>query len=215
MTIKVLVENQFKELIKKYRSLILYWIDDKGIIEGELNFKASYNGVNIADNYSIRIEIPSNYPKDMPLTKEIGGRIPYNFHKLNNDYLCLEVPTKMKIMFMENPTLLFYIEKFVIEYLFSFSYKEKFGQLPYGERPHGCEGIIDYYKELFGVTDINCIVKFLQLLSSNNYRGHHLCPCNSGKRLRNCHGNKMLKLIQLSVADEFRRDLHNILRYYN
>ncbi|AEE91056.1 MAG: SEC-C domain-containing protein [Tepidanaerobacter acetatoxydans] len=212
MNIKEVIENQFKELIKKYPSFILYWEDDIGIVKGELNFKALYNGVVIADTYTIKIEIPSTYPSNLPMTKEIGGRIPLNFHRLANDYLCLEVPTKMKIIFMQNPTLLFYVEKFVVEYLYGFSYKEKFGRLPYGEHPHGNAGIIDFYKELFGVTDINSILKFLKILSNSNYRGHHLCPCNSEKKLRNCHGKTIRELMQLDIAYMFRFDLDVILR---
>jgi hypothetical protein len=208
LNVREIVEIQFRELIEKYPTLILHWNKDTAIVEGELNFNASFNGIEITDTYNIRIEIPPNYPKDLPLTKETGGRIPAYFHKLTNNALCLEIPTKMQIEFMQNPTLLFYVEKFVVEYLYGFSYKRKFGHLPYGERPHGNAGITDFYKELLNVSDDESVIGFLKILSSGIYRGHHSCPCNSGKRLRNCHGKIIRELMQLDIPKSFQYDFN-------
>lgn len=215
MGIKEYVYTQFEELIKKYPSLMLCWQDNIGIIEGELCFTASFNQITIEDSYNIRMEIPTNYPNELPLIKEIGNRIPANFHKNGDDILCLEVNTRIQIEFMKNPTLLFFVEKFVIEYLYGFSYKTKFGNLPYGERPHGTPGIIDFYKELFNITNITSIFNFLKILSNNNYRGHHLCPCKSGKKLRDCHGKIIMELSNLNIHNSFNNDLITIKEYIN
>lgn len=201
-----MVESQFRDLISKYPSLMLRWEGNTGIVEGELSFQASFNEVIIEDTYDIRIEIPPTYPNELPVTKELGKKIPGYFHKNGDDILCLEVYTKILMDFIKNPTLLFYVEKFVIEYLYGFSYKKKFGYLPYGERPHGISGIVDFYKELFKVSDTNSIFEFLKILTNCIYRGHHLCPCNSGRRLRNCHGEVVKRLLGLNISNTFKFD---------
>lgn len=39
----------------------------------------------------------------------------------------------------------------------------------------------------------NCTICFLFWGGIVPYRGHMLCPCGSGKRLRNCHGPALLR----------------------
>lgn len=205
------VQSQFAELIERYPSLMLRWENDIGIIEGDLLFKATFNGVEISDSYSIRIEIPATYPRELPITKETGGRIPGYFHKNGDDILCLEVQTKILMEFLISPKLLFYVEKFVIEYLYGFSYKKQFGVMPYGERPHGASGIMDFYKEeLFKVSDPKYVLQLLRIVTSGHYRGHHQCPCNSGNRIRNCHLDEIKYLLSLGIQDSFRADLKTL-----
>ena len=44
------------------------------------------------------------------------------------------------------------------------------------------------YAELLGRTSDPSIVGFMKLLArKNSPKGHERCPCNSGKRLRDCH----------------------------
>lgn len=200
------VYEQFNDLIIRYPTLMLRWEGEIGIIEGDLQFRATFNDVEIEDTYTIKIVIPPTYPHSIPLTWETGKRIPDDFHKYSGGSLCLETPTKQYIEFSSHPTLLFYVEKFVVEYLYGYSHLRKFGSLPYGERAHDAKGILGFYKELFGVDDFDTVMRLLYLLSTNNYRGHHLCPCGSGQKSRYCHGQLLLQLLSLNLKDHFQGD---------
>ena len=206
LEVREIVCDQFSDLVARYPTLMLHWEDQIGIIEGELQFRATFNDIEIEDTYSIKIEIPSAYPHIIPKTWETGNRIPDDFHKYTNGGLCLETPTKQYIGFSSHPTLLFYVEKFVVEYLYGYSHLQRFGSLPYGECDHGPKGIFGFYKELFGVNDYDTIMRLLYVLSFSSYRGHLLCPCGSGQIGRRCHGDMLLQLLSLNLKDHFYND---------
>ena len=207
---KMTIQSQIIELIKEYKDLVLYWDVDDAIISGSMNFEAKYDDITIKDKYYIEIILDNKYPQSLPIIKEIGGRIPSDFHKNGNDVLCLEVESKMKSYLIKNPNILSFVNKFLIEYLYAYSFKEMYGKLPYGERKHGVLGVIDYYRETFNIFDIKNIIEFLKILSKVNYRGHCICPCGSGKKLRDCHGNIIRKLISMEMSKQYDEDLKEI-----
>ena len=51
----------------------------------------------------------------------------------------------------------------------------------------------------------------LKVMADGTYRGHHLCPCQSGKILRKCHGPVMLDLVKQQSKDRFINDATNVL----
>ena len=69
-------------------------------------------------------------------------------------------------------------------------YKEQ----PFVELKHGAEGLIDYYKSLFVTDNQYSTIDLLKYIKDKPYRGHLRCPCGSGSRIRNCHGNKMIQM---------------------
>ena len=116
--------KEIEALLNKYKALKTR--EEKGIyfVEGFLTFSRRHNEFSIKDTYYIQIEIPSRYPKKLPLTREIGGRIlriPDN-HINEDGSFCLgtELDTKMKIAKIN--TLLGYVDELVIPFLYSFSY---------------------------------------------------------------------------------------------
>src|SRR5262245_25002333 len=51
--------------------------------------------VPISDAYEIEIHVPPEFPAELPTAREIGGRIPEDFHKLEGNFLCLGAPTEL------------------------------------------------------------------------------------------------------------------------
>ena len=57
----------------------------------------------------------------------------------------------------------------------------------------------------------------MKYIVHNSYRGHHICPCGSDKRLRKCHGevllefykNEKLRAILLQDFDNIVEELKN------
>jgi hypothetical protein len=162
--------------------------------------------VSIQDEYSVAITIPRGYPNILPTAKETGGRIPMDFHTNLDMTLCLGSPIEMKKKFREREFLIGFVEDLLIPFLYGFSYREKYGEMPYGELPHGIDGVLKSYQTLFHVNDELAVIAFLKILADQNYRGHMVCPCGSGLKLRNCHGGIIKELMNYQSAQEYLQE---------
>lgn len=209
----VLVNTQYAELSEIYSGLALERREEGLAIKGLLDFSATYEERRIQDSFEVEILIPENYPKTLPVAKEIGGRIPRAFHKNDDESLCLGAPADIKIKFSEKPSLLGFIENLLIPFLFSFSCSEQNGSLPYGELSHGGKGLVEYYNDFFGVNDEVAVLGFLKILASDNYRGHQECPCRSGRKVRQCHGDVLLRLKTIQRPDEYLFEYLSVLAH--
>ena len=79
--------------------------------------------------------------------------------------------------------------------------------MPFGELSHYGEGIVEYYLEQFGVTDKKEITVGLCKIYKYGYRGHHDCPCGSGKIIRKCHKETVWEISQYFTKQELASDL--------
>ena len=209
-----LIEIQFTVVSQKYSGLRFEKAEDgSGLVSGQLHFSASYQGKSLEDKFAIELKIPANYPIQLPSVKETGGRIPQSFHHHDYGTLCLGAPLEIKMKFQKNPTLLEFVDDQVIPYLYSFSYFEYYGKLPYGELSHGGKGIIEYYRQLLKVESDMTILCFLRILTDDDYRGHLDCPCASGERMRNCHGIQLKKIMSYQRSNEFALEYIHVENY--
>ena len=103
-------------------------------VEGTLRFCANGKKTEvIEDGYDVRIEAPENFPERMALAWETGGRIPPDYHKLTNGALCLGSRVGLRLQMGGSPSLLRFVERCVIPYLYGYSYSVKHGAPPFGE----------------------------------------------------------------------------------
>lgn len=212
----LLIDAHYRELSAKYVDLSISQVNaDTWIISGLLRFSASVHDKGVIDDeYKIKITLPPDYPNIPPTAEEISGRIPKEFHTNKQDgTLCVAAALEARIKFAECPTLIGFVENLLIPYLYSFSYKEKYGNLPYGELSHGAKGLLEYYRDFFNVSDDSYVVGLLRIISDDNYRGHHDCPCESGKILRQCHGSQLLYIAKYQTPAEFLKDYLQIVNY--
>lgn len=179
--------DEMRSVSSLYPDLHFIIKDKKVFINGKLDFIASYNNEMITDSYLVSIELPDDYPLEHPYIKEVGERIPPDYHKLEGDYLCLATEMEVSRFINREKAILPYINKLLISYLYRFSYIQKYGKEPFGERQHGLKGKLEFYMEEFGTQEIPVIIRFLKLLLNKRISGHSLCPCGSGKHLRTCH----------------------------
>jgi len=117
-----LIEKQFSSLKINYPGLHLSLNSGHPVIRGPLDFHAKYGGEAIHGVFNIEIIFPEDYPNSPPTAKEIGGCIQSDFHKHQNDVLCLSAPVVIKLRFSKKPTLVAFVEDIVIPYLYSFRY---------------------------------------------------------------------------------------------
>ncbi len=200
-----LIIDQFDELRTLYSGLTLQKTDGTWNINGQLVFIGDFADQIIKDEYSIQIIVPESYPDCVPLAYETGNRILRYFHKYEDGSLCLGEPLAVWKTFSEQPTLLGFVQKCLIPYLYSYSFLRQFGKLPFGELPHGKPGQIKYYKDLFNVQTEYYLFGLISILAKGEYRGHNYCPCGSNKRLRVCHGPQLLTIMGILPLDYYKK----------
>lgn len=166
------------------------------ILEGKFEFAAKTEPhPQIQDSYLLRIQVPLNFPRELPKVFEIGGRIrraSYN-HVSKDDSLCLGTPLRLLIILKEDPTLLGFVERCLIPYLYSISC----GTFIFGEVEHGPIGAITDYKDLFELKSLDQTKSVLQYLGMKEREANKLlCPCGCQRRLGKCSFNKKLREIR-------------------
>lgn len=164
-------------------------------LTGKLTFCAEAVGLEqINDSYEVEISIPANFPRELPFVKETAGRIPKDFHTHDDGSLCLGSPIRQQLQLMRSPTLRGFVELCVIPYLYGFTFREKHGELPFGELDHGMEGIAKDLAELFGVKS-HAALKMVKLAGMKKRDANKRdCPCQSGRRLGKCHNRRVNSL---------------------
>jgi hypothetical protein len=205
--------DHFKELQSEFPNLVLTFENNRYFIRGDIQFRAQFlSDELIEESFLIEIELSDNYPAVPPIARELGGRVPNTFHTFSDGTLCLGAPLAVKMTFSKDPTMLGFVKTQLIPYFYSFSFQEDNNKrMPYGELGHGARGILTYYLELFQVTSVDVVLKFLYLLAFKEIRGHQTCPCGSGSITRICHGSFLLELQNFHTIKEFEYEF----RYCN
>ena len=152
------------------------------------------NDVPLYEEYSLTIKIPRNFPIDFPEVWETSGIIPAGFdHVYPDKHLCLAANCEIASLLDRDPSLCTFIDELVASYLYSASYYAAYKVYPFGERKHGAKGLREAYSERYHAESDDtlwCLLGFVAGIST--YRGHAPCPCRSGRRLRECHGEFIL-----------------------
>lgn len=167
------------------------------------------DGETIEDQYDVDVRVSPRFPTAVPMVLETGGRIDDEYHKLEGGALCLGSPTALRMMLKESPTLLTFVERILIPYLYGYSYFVRHGTMPYGQLDHRT-GIRDFIAETFGACGGANPEEFLRLAGLQRHRANkHFCPCGSGLRLGRCHNrsvnNFRKRLGRLWCRDEYVR----------
>lgn len=211
------LKEELDRVLCKYTSLSLDENDECFSLKGEMTLNAEFNGIPLYDVYHVKLDVPKTFPKKIPLLTLLNNdEIPDGFeHLYPSNIACLGTFSDLFDFVSANDSLLAFIDEIIMSYLYSLSYYKRYGDFPYGERSHGNEGVWEAYFERYHVNNRAILVKLLLYTGGIvKYRGHHLCPCGSGKKLRNCHGKLILedlksdnkacyKLEALELLDDF------------
>lgn len=191
------LQRQIAELTAVHKGLTnIVERDMEMIVSGALSFEASAEGFEtIIESFDIELTVPNDFPENLPHVRETGGRIGTDYeHRNPTGTLCLAVPVEQRRIFFEQPTLLGFINRLVIPYLYGYSFFKKQGRHPFDEAAHGYEGILRHYVYTLGLRDELAALAVICFLFEHGYRGHHDCPCGSGKKVRTCHGPALMAL---------------------
>lgn len=186
--------RRFKEELRaKYPDLSVIESGDLLLVQG--GFPIIHEGEEI-DRFQIRILVPPEFPKAVPVVREAGGRVPQgnpDWHTFSNGISCLQVPEEWLIN-PKHDSLIAFLDGPVRNYFIAHALAEEGVVRPMGERPHGAAGLWEAYGEMVGSNVPGTIQGFLECLAGERLRGHWQCPCRSGKTLRNCHMSHLFKL---------------------
>ncbi len=147
-------------------------------------------GGRVVDRYRIEVAIPRGGPDtDIPAVKETAERIPRDpdHHMLHDGVACLFIPEDFWYNHPKGMDLLAFLNGPVRAFFVGQSLVEHDEQWPQGARPHGNEGIVDFYAPFLGTRDLARVKACVDMLAARKLRGHKRCPCGSGKPLRDCH----------------------------
>lgn len=183
------------------------------LLSGTLVFEASADGLEtITASFDIELTIPHVFPDRLPRAKEVGGRIETDYEHLNPDRsLCLAIAVEQRRVFLEQPTLLGFVDRLLVPYLYGYCFWEKHGCHPFDEAAHGNEGILRHYVDTLGLRGPLEALAFICFLFEHGYRGHHDCPCGSTRKVRACHGPVLRALHEHHTPETVRGDFLAIL----
>lgn len=171
-------------------------------------------GIEMEDEYLLKIELDFDYPNILPVVYEIGSKIYKYPHKYENDMLCLSVETEMRLFLKQNCDLRMFMDTYVTNYLFNYSAYKKYGFLPLGERSHHNAGVKEFYQEYFDILDLRAILIFLRDITINpKVNQNEICACGSNKRIKYCHGEKISRLINAVPIEYLEADLRSLEVY--
>jgi hypothetical protein len=195
---------QIDSLLEKYPDLAITEASSSQIrLRGSIHVYRNAVGFTVNHDYNIELLIPIGSDQ-LPSVYETGNNMDVKYqHRYRDGKLCLETDTAIRLRFYDGIVLLEWMDEFVEPYFFSYEYYQRFGSFPFGERPHGFEGMIDTYKEEFREHDPKIVNRLLKHIATHQYRGYQLCPCGSCKRLRDCHG----KLLYPYMTDQRKQEI--------
>lgn len=75
-------------------------------------------------------------------------------------------------------------------------------------------GDLEYLKDLFCVDNWKQVYDLMMFIIQSTYRGHLLCPCRSGKRIRNCHGNILRDMMDAGLREDCIEIMEELLEMY-
>lgn len=196
-------ENQ--ELLKKERYLILEFfpelsfseVDNTIFVHGELYIDA------IMDSYEIEINIPDNYPKSIPILREIGGEIPRHLdrHINQNGTCCVCVKPAERIHWPIGSSIIDFIKNLVIPFLLNQYHYDACGRWIAGDYSHGDRGVLEFYAEQLQVNNPLKVLKILKEVKKAIINQSKKCPCLSGKTIKKCHLKNISSLKKIIDQD--------------
>lgn len=201
------VMPQIEQLLHEYPDLVVVQSDFQMVrLHGHILVFRNYNDFTLRKTYTLDVVIPID-SDELPFVIDIDRQINQNYHHYYlNGKLCLATDTQIRIRFINGFDLIAWMSEFVELYYFSYEYYERFGIFPFGERAHGSLGIIQTYQDFLMAKDEVETYKLMHFIKNQVYRGHHPCPCGSGKSLRNCHGQAMLRFYKDALIKKIMTD---------
>jgi hypothetical protein len=195
------------------------WLDDE---RERVAFRGRFDiceGGAVIEAFAVDVVLAKDSPRGLPSVWEVGGRIPRvaDPHHVNiaDGSLCVVLPEAFWLEHPEGLTLAEYLEGPLRRHLAGQAMVLRGEEWPAGEWRHGADGKVQFYRELFGADDNSPLTGFFDLLGREKVKGHWICPCGSGEKLRDCHGEQVHRVrerLPAALLEPFRSRHRNVRR---
>lgn len=203
------VVKDIEELLRFFPKLEIIESNEMNVLlSGTIGINVRLDFFSLRKDYFLEICIPLNLNK-FPYVIDVGNHIESHYpHIYQNRILCLETNATIAMHFLEKFNLFNWMNEFVIPYYVSYEYYQQYGIYPFGQRSHGWKGILESYSDILKTNDCFEAYKIMRYISLKTYRGHNLCPCGSGNKIRCCHGKYMLQFYKKKeLQNNLKKDL--------
>lgn len=206
-----LAEQIRADLRTRYPSLHLF-IDPDGSATVRGTFPVLSPEGHVVDRYQVSIELPAEYPRSLPIVREVGGRIPWkaDFHVNVDGAACVLLPDDRWRCFPEGAPFVQFLDRPVHQFFLGQSLVALGEDWPFGQWSHGPKGVYEYYQWLLGTGDAPMIARYLHILAKLNMKDHWHCPWGSGQKIRRCCRVKIADLRSKIPPAVARRALESL-----
>lgn len=204
-----LLIDQVRQAVSKHQPELHVSTDGNDIVVDGVFVISSHEGP--FDSYNVRMTLTAAFPLEEPRVFETGNRLPkiIDRHVFPSGACCLGIWEEWLVT--SDRSFDAFLTGVVHDYFVSQTYFELKGEWPFGERSHGNKGVYESYSEVLGiVTDESIVCGYLGILSQSAIKGHLLCPCGSGQRLRKCHIDRISELRAKIPTDLAKRMLNRV-----
>lgn len=183
-------------LTKKYPSL--KYNSEKQEIVGNIYIECLCKDEFIKDEFEIKIQFFKN---NLPKVWEVSNKIRKNYPHLYDDKrLCLATDLDQEL-YLKSHTIIDWIEEYVKKYFISYIYYKRYGVFPFGEHSHGNKGIYEFIQTYYKMDSLIEAKNIYEYVCKKKYRGHLKCPCGSNRKIRNCHGELIRRILNSNEID--------------
>lgn len=150
----------------------------------------------VIDRFQVRIELPRWYPRDLPIVRETGGRIPWTDDRhINPDgTACVMMPEERYRVWPKGSTLRVYLDGPLRNFFLGQMARDRGEPWPFGEWSHGDLGFLEFVQSELGTTDRDLVIRFMLVISMDQMSFRSQCPCRSGRSVRDCCRAKVIRL---------------------
>lgn len=186
--------DQINSFLKNQNKMNISENKEEIILEGDYNYLLESNEVIFNNIRKIKIVIPKRYPLEIPVL--FVNDIPKNMeHVYNDKSVCLATNGEIIDFLSNRRTFKEFINKFINPFIFTMDWYQEYNTYPFGERRHGSEGALSYYLEEWKLS-FEQYKKMIRIILKNKYNKNSLCFCDSGKKIKDCHGKKVLSIMR-------------------
>lgn len=190
------IRNKLRSLVERYPTMQV--IGDE-LIRGSLPIEEAGNEL---DRFSVEIDFNPLRQWQLPKVRETGGRIPHHEDRhinVKDGTACVCLPEEYFLrhpgpfdpfIFLDGPVRDFFIGQALVA---------RGDPWQHGEWKHGDNGRKDWLDEFLKKQSPVELKAYLESLAHKELKGHHLCPCGSHKKNRNCH-LPLLNLLRIIIS---------------
>lgn len=209
-----LLQSLMELIEEKYPSLIVLIEDNFIHIRGPLRITDD-QGL-LLDTFSIDMKLPANFPEEIPEVWEISNKIPRinDRHVDKNGKACLCYRDAIYFYWKPSLTIVDFIKIFVEPFfLWQVEYEITGGKNQDKAYKHGPEGGIQFYQETSGFDDVKIVRQFVECLANKTIKHYWFCFCDSGKKLGDCHMDKIMEYHEIIRKEHVRKSLGEINKF--